>query len=576
MTYDETTLWTKFMQSKGVMNNFEYLYRSHRFDKRDLETYLDEVAAEDVILSAFDFSGAGNTIFGFKYWKDIDQKWQAKLTDFRNTGDISMAEPEVYCPHCQRVLPRSAFALNPRGQLHKHCRECEGGQWDKQKKEREKAAKEAERQAKAIKQLENEIAAKQAKLERLSQQEPVADPIGKIREDLRYETARQQIADGQANLGKTTKVCGHCGKRKLRTEFYASDTSEDGLQEYCKTCQTELLAAADAADAHEQDKRRLEEEIAEREKQLQDMQREAEAEAGSVPTAENVPTPENREKCGQNPETPADQPEIPTAPRLGEHDATMHYKANEKRITLNATLSAAIRYAGLQKCYISTDRQLRQFLVFNNAEGANVTKAGSRRNDLLQVCSASIVRQIAERFGLQIDENYYLHITKNLSRQSDIINVEVKQVRTREEYAAIVANREKGEKNTGDGQTPTNGESGGSSAPTPETIPTHRDDPADMPLIEFTDVTPAPKGKDLNAEGVASDQRERSGKPETLNLKPGGPAAIPLTGRKPAELLQQLIDRGHLSERDLASFLYQKGWELHEPVVVTRHKKFSL
>ena len=49
MTYNETILWQRFMQGKGVMNNFEYLYRSHRFDKRDLEQYLEDVEAEDVI-----------------------------------------------------------------------------------------------------------------------------------------------------------------------------------------------------------------------------------------------------------------------------------------------------------------------------------------------------------------------------------------------------------------------------------------------------------------------------------------------------------------------------------------------
>ena len=504
MTYDETTLFTKFMQGKGVMNNFEYLYRSHRFDKRELETYLDEVAAEDVILSAFDFTGAGNTIFGFKYWKDIDQKWQAKLTEFRNTGILTADEAEVYCPHCMRVLPRTAFATKSNGVLHKHCRECEGGKWDREKHEREKAAKEAEKHQKALHQLEKEIAEKQAKLERLSAQKPKMEPCGKILENNRDETARQQIADGQANLEKTTKVCSHCGKRKLRTEFYVSDASEDGLQDYCKTCVTELAAAADAADALDRDKHRLEVEIAEQEKKLQDMKRET------------------------------DEPEIPTAPKLGEHDATMHYKANGKRITLNATLSAAIRYAGLSKCYISTDRQLRQFLVFNNTEGANVTKAGSRRSDLLQVCSSSIVHQIAERFGLSLDETYYLHITKNLSRQTDIINVEVKQVRTREEYASIVANRDNGVNTKNHTET----------------------EYGNMPLIDFNE---APN---TQAENKSNTEAAQQG--------------IPLANRKPAELLQQLIDRGHLSERDLASFLFQKGWELHEPVIVTRHKKFSI
>ena len=215
MTYDEATLFMKFMQGKGVLNNFEYLYRSHRFDKKkDLERYMDEVDAEDVILSAFDFTGAGNTIFGFKYWKEIDQKWQAKLKEFRETGSHDVEdEVEIYCPHCQRVLPRSAFSTKSNGVLHKHCKECEGGIWDKQKKEREKAEKEAEKQIKAMAQLEKEIAEKQAKLERLAIQGPEPELSGKILKNNRCETARQQIAEGQANLDKTTKVCGHCGKR---------------------------------------------------------------------------------------------------------------------------------------------------------------------------------------------------------------------------------------------------------------------------------------------------------------------------------------------------------------------------
>ena len=83
MTYDEITLWRRFMQSKATLNNFEYLYHSHRFDKRDLEQYLEETDAEDVLLSAFDFSGAGNTIFGYQYWKNLDEKWQAKLNSYR-------------------------------------------------------------------------------------------------------------------------------------------------------------------------------------------------------------------------------------------------------------------------------------------------------------------------------------------------------------------------------------------------------------------------------------------------------------------------------------------------------------
>lgn len=589
MTYDETTLFTKFMQGKGVMNNFEYLYRSHRFDKRDLDTYLDEVAAEDVILSAFDFTGAGNTIFGFKYWKDIDQKWQAKLTEFRNTGILTADEAQVYCPHCQRVLPRTAFATKSNGTLHKHCRECEGGKWDKEKKEREKAEKEAEKQAKAIKQLEKEIAEKQAKLERLSAQETVAEPVGQTIENHRYETARQQIADGQANLDKTTKVCGHCGKRKLRSEFYASDTSEDGLQEYCKTCQTELLAAAEEAQRKEEEQRKLEIEIAEREAEVQRMEQEKKALDEEVRRKKEAERQADEQRkaasataeptTGTTVDTTENTTEILPAPRLGEHDVTMHYKTTEKRITLNAVLSDIVRRAGLTKCYIYADRKGCQFLVFNNAEGSNVTRATSRTSDLLQVCSASICRQIAERFELRIGDNYYLHVTKNLAHTADIVNVEVKQVRTREEYAVIVAQREAAVKS---GITPDSDETDDpmEEATTPST------DTNDMPLIEFADIDDNHTGDGQSTTEIiatASDQGgvtsaptpEPSKKPKAGNMKPET-TGIPLTGSKPLELLQQLIDRGHLSERDIAAFLFQKGWELHEPVVVTRHKKFSL
>lgn len=588
MTYDETTLFTKFMQGKGVLNNFTYLFDSHKFDKRDLNTYLDEVAAEDVILSAFDFTGAGNTIFGFKYWKDIDQKWQAKLTEFRNTGILTADEAQVYCPHCQRVLPRTAFATKSNGVLHKHCRECEGGKWDKEKKEREKAEKEAEKQAKAIKQLEKEIAEKQAKLERLSAQEPVAEPTGKILTNNRAESARREIAEGQANLDKTTKVCGHCGKRKLRSEFYKSDSSEDGLQEYCKTCQTELLAAAEEAQRKEEEQRRLEIEIAEREAEVQRMEQEKKALDEEVRRKKEAERQAEEQRkaasataeptTGMTVDTTENTTEIPTAPRLGEHDVTMHYKTTEKRITLNAVLSDIVRRAGLTKCYIYADRKGCQFLVFNNAEGSNVTKANSRTSDLLQVCSSSICRQIAERFELRIGDNYYLHVTKNLAHTADIVNVEVKQVRTREDYAVIVAQREADVKQ---GITPDIDETDDpmEEAPTPST------DTNDMPLIEFADIDDNHTGDGQTPTTLAGGgssaltpepkQKAKAGNMKPANLKPET-TGIPLSGRKPQDFLQQLIDRGHLSERDIAAFLFNRGWELHEPVVVTRHKKFSI
>lgn len=525
MTYDESTLFMKFMQGKGVMNNFEYLYRSHRFDKKkDLERYMDEVDAEDVILSAFDMAGAGNTIFGVKYWQEINDKWQAKLTEFRNTGILTADEAQVYCPHCQRVLPRSAFATKSNGVLHKHCKECEGGKWDRDKKEREKAEKEAEKQAKAMAQLEKEIAEKQAKLERLAAQTPTSEPTGKTIENNRAESARREIAEGQANLNKTTKVCGHCGKRKLRTEFYASDSSEDGLQEYCKTCQTELLAAAEEAQRKTDEQRKLEIEIAEREAEVQRMKAEQEA---------AKPKPIKPDKL--------------TAPKLGEYDATLHYKQNQKSLTLNATLSAQIREGEFSKCYLNIDRSKHAFLIFNRVEGANVTGASTLTQTLLNVTSADIARTLAARFDLDLGDNYYLHITKNLSKKDEFLTVEVLQARSREEYIKIAERRELAAK----GKIP----------------PYEAEEPE--PAVS---VVPETRNNDITE--LRNNEDKDTQEPTVEPLLDFSDSNLDL--RDKDSIINFLIEYGYLTERDLAAYLHQKGWELQEPVIVKKLKKFSL
>lgn len=168
MTYDEITLFRKFLTDKGTLNNFEYFYANHRFKRISIDAYLEQTDPEDAILSAFDMGAARNTIFNFQYWKKLDEKWQRKLQDFRETGKIDVPEQEIFCPHCKRMRPKSAFLYNAKGQLHKHCHECESGEWDKQKREKEKAVKEQEQLEKQARQLEKEIGEKQAKLQRLT------------------------------------------------------------------------------------------------------------------------------------------------------------------------------------------------------------------------------------------------------------------------------------------------------------------------------------------------------------------------------------------------------------------------
>lgn len=168
MNYDEITMFRKFLAAKGTLANFEYFYTKRRFRSISMDEYLEQVNAEYAILDAFDMGGAHNTIFNYQYWKGLDEKWQRKLEEFRRTGKADIKEPEIYCPHCKRILPKSSFDYNTKGTLHKHCKECESGEWDRIRKEREEAAKEQEQREKQAKQLEKEIGEKQAKLERLT------------------------------------------------------------------------------------------------------------------------------------------------------------------------------------------------------------------------------------------------------------------------------------------------------------------------------------------------------------------------------------------------------------------------
>jgi len=424
MTYNETILWQRFMQGKGVMNNFTYLYNAHKFDKRSLDEYLEDVAAEDVILSAFDFTGAGNTIFGFKYWKDMDAKWQVKLAEFREKGSIDIPEEQIRCPHCGRLRPRSAFSVGSKGQLHKHCKECEGGFWDKQRKEREKEEKEREKLEKERRQLEKEIGEKMAKLDRL-------------------------------------------------------------------TAKADAPAQADEPDAVEQ------------------------------PVVTDAPM----------------RSDALVAPKLGEYDATLHYKTAQKSITFNATLSAKIQEGQFTKCYLNSDKSHRQFLIFNRVEGANVTSASSRASMLVQVCSADICRSLAARFNLEVGDNYYLHITKDLAPKADVITIEILKVRTRDEYVKLAQHREEAER---EGK-PMPGEDVPEYYEMEEPI-TEQPEQEDGPFVDFVDDAPANKKSKVTADDV----------------------------------LQAAIDKGVLTEHDIAAFLCRKGWELHEPVVVTKLKKFSI
>lgn len=473
MTNDETILFIRFLQNKGMQQNFTWFYQNHRFDKRTIEEFLEQTEAEDAILSAFDLAGAPNTIFSPKYWTEFNTKWMKKLKEYREAGekqDLSMQT--VQCGHCGRQLPRSAFAITTKGQLHKFCRECESGEWDRKRKAEEAAAKEREERER----LQKEIAEK-----------------------------------------------------------------------------------------HREENEQILNEIAEKE----------------------------------------EKPEVKAAPKLGEHEVTIHYKPEVKKLVFNAVLSAYIYTKGLTKCYLEAKRDGRMFLIFNNDEGANVTWLITKTSRLAQVCSTAHCRQIAEYFHLTLGELYYLHVTKNLSKTEDVINVEILQVHTREEYAGIAARREEAQKAgrpvPGEdvpeyeeaAASPPEGRKNNGSGDTK--VPDHSVSSDDAPLLDFTESKPepeqpkpAPKKPNVVITSGATKSSGTSVLPNPLKSPfgaavrsmiakdPGQSLMIPLSNRDPAELLQQLIDRNHITEHDIASFLYNKGWKLQEPVVVTTHKKFKV
>lgn len=127
MTYDETTLFRNFLRNKGILNNFEFFYQHHRFDKKSIVEYYDDTPAEQVIMTAFDFSKPKNTIFGYKYWDDINEKWLKVLKSFYENSKKIDNTPLVRCGKCGKMLPETEFRVRKNGLLHKFCITCEGG-----------------------------------------------------------------------------------------------------------------------------------------------------------------------------------------------------------------------------------------------------------------------------------------------------------------------------------------------------------------------------------------------------------------------------------------------------------------
>lgn len=177
MTYNEITLFRRFMTNKGVLNQFEYLFTNHGLEKKTVDQYYEDSNAEFVIMTAFDFSKCDRTVFNYQFWEKIDQKWQYCLKMYREEGKMENA-PELRCAKCGKMKPVSDFHLGKNLVPHRFCKECET----------------------------------------------------KV-------TATKVASSTTTTL--IFKTCGHCGKRKNIDEFYEDSKSPDGHRSYCKDCMRE-------------------------------------------------------------------------------------------------------------------------------------------------------------------------------------------------------------------------------------------------------------------------------------------------------------------------------------------------
>ena len=177
MTYNEITLFRRFMTNKGVLNQFEYLFMNHGLEKKSVEQYYDDANAEFVIMTAFDFSKCDRTVFNYQFWEKIDQKWQYCLKMYREEGKMENP-PELRCSKCGKMKPISDFHLGKNLVPHRFCKECES----------------------------------------------------------KVTATKVATSDTTTPIFKT---CEHCGKRKNIEEFFEDAKSPDGHRKYCKDCMRE-------------------------------------------------------------------------------------------------------------------------------------------------------------------------------------------------------------------------------------------------------------------------------------------------------------------------------------------------
>lgn len=174
MTYNEITLFRRFMTNKGVLNTFEYTFQNHGLEKKTIDQYYEDANAEFVIMTAFDFSKVDRTVYNYSFWEKINDKWQFCLKRYRDEGKMENP-PELRCAKCGKMLPISAFNLGKNLVPHKNCKECE------------------------------------------------------------TKLVARKIATSDTTEG-IFKICAHCGKKKPIDEFHQKRDSPDGHSNYCKDC----------------------------------------------------------------------------------------------------------------------------------------------------------------------------------------------------------------------------------------------------------------------------------------------------------------------------------------------------
>lgn len=104
-------LFKNFLYGNGVNKIFCELYNDYRFpdNPSDVEEYLKQIDAHDVILCAFNFKKEMKNVFGQEYWTKLHEKWFNHLKRKTEEGYYVKAKARMEIIEQEADVPLYAF-----------------------------------------------------------------------------------------------------------------------------------------------------------------------------------------------------------------------------------------------------------------------------------------------------------------------------------------------------------------------------------------------------------------------------------------------------------------------------------